>query len=106
LLRYRGWKPVLFYECTNVVDDDLSPADVAETSFPCVLPKPPSLLTQTRGIWRCLLKITMAQSDQLLISEAAKRDPQSFELLRVWVANSNQHSVCESGFGMILLLGV
>jgi len=35
--------------------------------------------------------MTMAQNDQLLIPEAAKRDPQSLELLRVWVADNNQH---------------
>ena len=33
----------------------------------------------------------MAQSDQLLIPDAAKTDPKSFELLRVWVANKGQH---------------
>src|SRR5690348_4153461 len=33
----------------------------------------------------------MAQSDQLLIPDAAKTDPKSFELLRVWVANRGQH---------------
>jgi hypothetical protein len=33
----------------------------------------------------------MAQSDQLLIPDAAKKDPKSFELLRVWVANNSQH---------------
>lgn len=33
----------------------------------------------------------MAQSDQLLIPAAAKSDPGSFELLRVWVANNDQH---------------
>jgi hypothetical protein len=33
----------------------------------------------------------MAQSDQLLIPDAAKGDPKSFELLRVWIANKGQH---------------
>jgi hypothetical protein len=33
----------------------------------------------------------MAVTDQLAIPEAAKRDPKSFELLRVWVANKDQH---------------
>ncbi len=33
----------------------------------------------------------MAQSDQLLIPEPARRDPESFELLRVWIAEKNQH---------------
>ena len=33
----------------------------------------------------------MTQKDQLPIPEAANRDPQSFELLRVWVADKNQH---------------
>lgn len=33
----------------------------------------------------------MADSDQLLIPDAAKKDPQSFEVLRVWVANKGQH---------------
>jgi hypothetical protein len=33
----------------------------------------------------------MADSDQLLVPEAAKQDPKSFELLRVWVANKAQH---------------
>ena len=33
----------------------------------------------------------MAQSDQLPIPAAAQRDPKSFELLRVWVADQRQH---------------
>lgn len=33
----------------------------------------------------------MADSDQLLIPDAAKTDPRSFELLRVWIANKGQH---------------
>src|ERR1700719_3899046 len=33
----------------------------------------------------------MADSNQLLIPDAAKTDPKSFELLRVWVANKRQH---------------
>ena len=35
----------------------------------------------------------MAHSDQLLIPDAAKNDPRSFDVLRVWVANKGQH-VC------------
>jgi hypothetical protein len=33
----------------------------------------------------------MADSDQLLIPDAAKADLKSFELLRVWIANKGQH---------------
>jgi hypothetical protein len=33
----------------------------------------------------------MAENDQLLIPDAAKKDAKSFELLRVWVANKGQH---------------
>ncbi|MGO8689705.1 MAG: DUF5076 domain-containing protein [Thermoguttaceae bacterium] len=33
----------------------------------------------------------MAEIDQLQIPDAAKDDPKSFELLRVWVANNGQH---------------
>ncbi len=33
----------------------------------------------------------MAENDQLLIPDAAKRDPRSFEVLRVWIANKGQH---------------
>ncbi len=33
----------------------------------------------------------MSQNDQLFIPDAAKQDPTSFELLRVWVANKRQH---------------
>lgn len=33
----------------------------------------------------------MAESDQLLIPDAAKQDAKSFELLRVRVANTGQH---------------
>ncbi len=33
----------------------------------------------------------MADSDQLLIPDAAKADARSFELLRVWIANKGQH---------------
>jgi Domain of unknown function (DUF5076) len=29
----------------------------------------------------------MAESDELIVPDAAKHDPQSFELLRVWTAN-------------------
>jgi hypothetical protein len=32
----------------------------------------------------------MGASDQLHVPDLAKRDPQSFEVLRVWVANSGQ----------------
>lgn len=33
----------------------------------------------------------MSQRDELDIPGAANRDPQSFELLRVWIANNDQH---------------
>ena len=33
----------------------------------------------------------MAENSELQIPEPAKRDPNSFELLRVWVANKGQH---------------
>ncbi len=33
----------------------------------------------------------MADNNQLTIPEAARKDANSFELLRVWVANKNQH---------------
>jgi hypothetical protein len=33
----------------------------------------------------------MAESDQLMIPDGAKRDSKSFEILRVWVANKGQH---------------
>jgi hypothetical protein len=39
----------------------------------------------------------MAQSDQLLLPDAAKADPQSFELLRVWIANKGQHVSLRTG---------
>ena len=39
----------------------------------------------------------MAQKDQLLIPEGAKRDPKSFELVRVWVAENNQHVSLRAG---------
>ena len=39
----------------------------------------------------------MAQNDQLLLPEAAKTDPQSFELLRVWIANKGQHVSLRTG---------
>ena len=39
----------------------------------------------------------MADSDQLLIPDAAKKDPKSFELLRVWVANKGQHVSLRAG---------
>lgn len=39
----------------------------------------------------------MAESDQLLIPDAAKQDPKSFELLRVWVANKGQHVSLRAG---------
>jgi hypothetical protein len=39
----------------------------------------------------------MADSDQLLVPDAAKTDPNSFELLRVWVANKGQHVSLRSG---------
>ena len=35
--------------------------------------------------------MTMAERNDLPIPEAAKNDPKSFELLRVWVANKSQH---------------
>lgn len=33
----------------------------------------------------------MSQIDQLLIPEAAKLDQQSIEIIRVWIADQNQH---------------
>jgi hypothetical protein len=39
----------------------------------------------------------MAQNDQLLIPEAAKRDQKSFELIRVWVAENSQHVSLRAG---------
>lgn len=39
----------------------------------------------------------MADNDQLLIPDAAKRDPKSFELLRVWIANQAQHVSLRTG---------
>lgn len=39
----------------------------------------------------------MADSDQLLIPDAAKTDPKSFELLRVWVANKGQQVTLRAG---------
>ncbi|HTW94650.1 MAG TPA: DUF5076 domain-containing protein [Tepidisphaeraceae bacterium] len=39
----------------------------------------------------------MADSDQLLIPNAAKTDPKSFEVLRVWVANKGQHVSLRAG---------
>jgi hypothetical protein len=33
----------------------------------------------------------MAQTDQLRVPDAARTDPKSFELLRVWVAHRDQH---------------
>jgi hypothetical protein len=35
--------------------------------------------------------MTMIQNDQLPIPDAAKHDPKSFELLRVWIAEEGQH---------------
>jgi hypothetical protein len=39
----------------------------------------------------------MADSDQLIIPDAARKDTKSFELLRVWVANKGQHVSLRSG---------
>jgi hypothetical protein len=39
----------------------------------------------------------MADRDQLLIPDAAKTDPKSFELLRVWVASTGQHLSLRAG---------
>ena len=33
----------------------------------------------------------MAQSDQLRVPDSARTDAKSFELLRVWIANQDQH---------------
>jgi hypothetical protein len=33
----------------------------------------------------------MTQRGQLVAPEGALRDPKSFEVLRVWIANNNQH---------------
>jgi hypothetical protein len=41
--------------------------------------------------------MTMPQTDQLLIPDAAKRDPKSLELLRVWIADNNQHVSLRTG---------
>jgi hypothetical protein len=39
----------------------------------------------------------MAEHDQLQIPDAAKQDPNSVELLRVWVANRDQHVSLKTG---------
>jgi hypothetical protein len=39
----------------------------------------------------------MSIIDQLTISDAAKRDSKSFELLRVWIAENNQHVSLRAG---------
>jgi hypothetical protein len=39
----------------------------------------------------------MAKTDQLQIPDPANRDPKSFELLRVWVANKGQHVSLRTG---------
>jgi Domain of unknown function (DUF5076) len=39
----------------------------------------------------------MPHTDQLLIPDAAKSDPQSFELLRVWIANRGQQVSLRAG---------
>lgn len=41
--------------------------------------------------------MTMSQNDQLLIPDAANRDPKSLELLRVWIADNNQHVSLRTG---------
>jgi hypothetical protein len=33
----------------------------------------------------------MSESDSLPVPDDARKDPRSFELLRVWVANNDQH---------------
>lgn len=39
----------------------------------------------------------MAERDRLLIPEAAQRDAQSFEILRVWIAEKGQHVSIRAG---------
>jgi hypothetical protein len=39
----------------------------------------------------------MFEKNRLLIPGAAKKDPKSFELLRVWVANHGQHVSLRAG---------
>src|ERR1051325_10216824 len=33
----------------------------------------------------------MSERDELIIPEGAKEDPNSFELIRIWIANKGQH---------------
>ncbi|HEY0759551.1 MAG TPA: DUF5076 domain-containing protein [Acidisarcina sp.] len=39
----------------------------------------------------------MSNKDQLTIPPAARQDPQSFELLRVWIAQQDQHVSLRAG---------
>lgn len=39
----------------------------------------------------------MASNDQLVIPDLAKKDPRSFEVLRVWIANEGQHVSLRTG---------
>lgn len=39
----------------------------------------------------------MADTDELLIPDAAKRDTKSFELLRIWIAEKGQHVSLRTG---------
>ena len=40
---------------------------------------------------------TMAKTDHLLIPEAAHHDDNSFELIRVWIADHRQHVILRGG---------
>jgi hypothetical protein len=39
----------------------------------------------------------MADKDQLQIPNSARKDPNSFELLRIWIANKGQHISLRAG---------
>ena len=39
----------------------------------------------------------MSDTDRLVIPDAASKDPQSFELLQVWIANKGQHVSLRTG---------
>lgn len=39
----------------------------------------------------------MAETNQLAIPDAARKDPKAFELLRVWIANGDQHVSLRAG---------
>jgi Domain of unknown function (DUF5076) len=82
---------VLFYESTNIVDGDLSPIFLNRNVSLVAFQNRRHYSHKREDFATRVQEWSMPNTDQLAIPQAAGTDAAAFELLRVWVANNQQH---------------